>query len=110
VKGPVTVVCPPAEAAGYRLAGLAPRLAADGDEPAVVLRELLALPPGQRPTVLLVAERLEAALPPAARRELRRDPLLAVVPVPGPAAGRPAPEAFLLEILRQAIGYRVRLR
>ena len=110
MRGPVAVVCPPAEAAGYRLAGVAPHVAADGPEAAAAIRGLLARPAGERPSVLLVAERLEAALPSADRRELRRDPLLAVVTVPGPAGGRAAPEAFLLEILRQAIGYRVRLR
>lgn len=110
MKGPVAVVCPPAEAAGYWLAGLWPRVAVDGEEAAAAIHELLSLPAGERPAVLLVAERLEAALPAGDRRDLRRDPLLALVPVPGPAGGRAAPEAFLLEILRQAIGYRVRLR
>ena len=73
------------------------------------LREL-----GRQPDtgVLLVEERLHEALPVELRRRLARRPLPMVVPFPGPAwAERPeGAEAYVIELLRQVIGYRVRLR
>jgi vacuolar-type H+-ATPase subunit F/Vma7 len=48
----------------------------------------------------------------AARREVERRAVPIVVPVPAPEweAGRGAAEDIILELLRRAIGYRVRLR
>ena len=45
------------------------------------------------------------------RRALARRPLPMVVPFPIPrrALAAPAPDAFIAELLRQAIGYRVRI-
>ena len=62
--------------------------------------------------VLLVDERLHDALPPDLRRRLARRPLPMVVPFPGPAWAERAAgaEAYVIELLRQVIGYRVRLR
>jgi vacuolar-type H+-ATPase subunit F/Vma7 len=110
MKGTVGVICSPALASGFRLAGLAPHCAALGDDAVAALGRLLAAPAGVRPGVVLLEEGLAAALPPSLRRRLERDPALLVVPFPAARAdAAAAPDAFLLEILRQAIGYRVRL-
>jgi vacuolar-type H+-ATPase subunit F/Vma7 len=110
MKGTVEVICTPALVTGFRLAGLGPHPAEDGDAAGRVVEGLLAAPGGVPPAVLLVEESLGGALPAPLRRRLGRDPALVVVPFPSPrAALAAAPDAFLLEILRQAIGYRVRL-
>ena len=105
----VQVLCRAEAAPGFALAGLAPQPAATAAEGAQRLLELL-----DRPGVgvLLVEEPFYDALPEESRRLLGRRTLPMVVPFPAPAwAERAAgPEAYILEILRQAIGYRVRLR
>jgi vacuolar-type H+-ATPase subunit F/Vma7 len=61
--------------------------------------------------VVLVEEDLFEALPEELHRSLERQPLPIVVPFPGPTwVKRPPPEAYVVELLRRAIGYRVRLR
>lgn len=104
----VRVLCRPPIAAGFRLAGLAPLEAGDPVEGA---RRLSALLDDEETGVLLVEEDFHAALSDADRRELARRPLPLVVPFPGPrwAESAERPEAFIAELLRQAIGYRVRL-
>jgi vacuolar-type H+-ATPase subunit F/Vma7 len=60
--------------------------------------------------VVLIEEDLHAALPAPLRRELARRVLPLIVPFPAPRwAEMPEAEAFVAELLRQAIGYRVRL-
>jgi vacuolar-type H+-ATPase subunit F/Vma7 len=108
VKAQVRVLCRPAIAAGFRLAGLEPDEAPDSGAGA---RRLLALLDDASAAVLLVEEDFYAALPEPDRRSLARRPLPLVVPFPTPSWAPPAegPEAFIAELLRQAIGYRVRL-
>jgi vacuolar-type H+-ATPase subunit F/Vma7 len=62
--------------------------------------------------VILLEETIYSALSEPARQALDRCPLPMVIPFPAAAwaPGREAVEAYLVEILRQAIGYRVRLR
>ena len=61
--------------------------------------------------MLLIDERLHRGLPEEMRRELSRRPLPMIVPFPGPSwAEQRDPDAYVLELLRQAIGYRVRLK
>ncbi|HEU5169274.1 MAG TPA: V-type ATP synthase subunit F [Gemmatimonadales bacterium] len=104
----IRVLCHPAVAAGFRLAGLAPVEAADAAEGA---RRLAAMLAERDAGVILVEDDFHAALPDSMRRGLARRVLPMVVPFPGPAWAAPAagPEAFVAELLRQAIGYRVRL-
>lgn len=61
--------------------------------------------------VVLVEEPFYLALADAERRDLARRALPMVVPFPAPtwAPALEGPEAFITELLRQAIGYRVRL-
>jgi len=104
----VRVLCRPAIAAGFRLAGLRPDLAED---PAEGVGRLAALLENPEAGVVLVQEDFYSALPEAQRRTLSRRPLPLVVPFPAPAAtlGIRAPDTFIAELLRQAIGYRVRI-
>ena len=104
----VQVLCRPAIAAGFRLAGLRPDTATDAAEGARRLTAML-----QEPDVGVVLAQADflAALPESERRALARRPLPMVVPFPTPtwAPEEAAPEAFIAELLRRAIGYRVRL-
>jgi len=102
------VLCRPAVAAGFRLAGLAP---VETDTVADGIRRFRAMLDESGLGVILIEDAIHAALPDAMRRELSRRALPMVVPFPGPAwtAAPEGPEAFIAELLRQAIGYRVRL-
>ena len=105
----VRLVCRPETASGFALAGLA-AVEADADSAGVDrLRETLAEPEAG---VVLVENLLYDRLPDDARRRLGRIPLPLVVPFPGPAwlAPAEAAESYILELLRQVIGYRVRLK
>jgi vacuolar-type H+-ATPase subunit F/Vma7 len=110
VKAPVRAICRRESALGIALAGLAPIEAATGAEAAAALAGLARTP--ARGGVVLVEATLHDALPPAVRRQIRRDGAPILVPFPGPAPLPPgvAPEQELLEVLRRAIGYRVRLK
>lgn len=105
----VRIVCRPEIGAGFGLAGLPCVEAADARDAAEKIAGLLAAPDAG---VILVQEDDYASLPDETKRELGRRPLPMVVPFPVAAwAGRPeGAEAHIIEILRQAIGYRVRLR
>jgi len=104
----VRILCRPAIAAGFRLAGFDPDEAEDAGKGA---RRLVALLEQPDAGVVLVQEDFYAALPDTERRGLARRPLPLVVPFPAPSWAPVAegPEAFITELLRQAIGYRVRL-
>jgi vacuolar-type H+-ATPase subunit F/Vma7 len=61
--------------------------------------------------VVLVQQDFHDALPDDLRHHLQRHPLPMVVPFPGPArVAVPEAEGYIVELLRQVIGYRVRLR
>jgi vacuolar-type H+-ATPase subunit F/Vma7 len=103
------VVCRPEVAAGFALAGLRPIEAAAPDAGIAAVRDVLAEP---GVGVALVEDVFYDALPDDLRRQVGRRPLPLLVPFPGPAwVERPAAaEAYIVELLRQVIGYRVRLR
>jgi vacuolar-type H+-ATPase subunit F/Vma7 len=102
------VICPPALAAGFELAGLRVTRAADATAAAAELRRLLTDP---HAGVVLIDEGLYRALPHDLVTRLDRQALPVLAPIPAPAWDeRPAAESYILEILRQAIGYRVRPR
>jgi len=108
VRAPVHVVCRHEAALGVALAGVAPIEVATAADATRVLGELSRTAGG----IALVEAPLYDALSPAFVRQLRRDSAVIVMPFPGPAPLAPAagPEDELLEVLRRAIGYRVRLR
>ncbi|HUL01821.1 MAG TPA: V-type ATP synthase subunit F [Gemmatimonadales bacterium] len=103
------VVCRPEVAAGFALAGLRPTEVATPDAGAAAVRELLSQP---EVGVALVEDTCYDALPEELRRQVGRRPLPLLVPFPGPAwAARPdLAEAYIVDLLRQVIGYRVRLK
>ena len=103
------VLCGPETAAGFRLAGIRPLETTAPEEVATRLRELVRLPSSG---VVLLEQSAYERLPEDLRREVGRRPMPLVVPFPGPAwEERPADaEAYIVELLRQVIGYRVRLR
>jgi vacuolar-type H+-ATPase subunit F/Vma7 len=103
------VVCRPEVAAGFALAGLRPIEAAAPEAGIAAVRELLSQP---EVGVALVEDVFYDALPDDLRRQVGRRPLPLLVPFPGPAwAERPAAaEVYIVELLRQVIGYRVRLK
>lgn len=102
------VLCTPEVAPGFRLAGLEPIEAAPGAEGTARLSELRTRP---EVGVVLIEERLYDGLPEAELRALEREALPLVVPFPGPVWAPPSsPEEYVVELLRRAIGYRVKLR
>lgn len=104
----VRVLARPEIGTGFALAALTPVDAPTIEEGVERLRELLAEP---SVGVLLVEEGLYAALPDDLRRRLSRQPVPLLVPFPEPDWERTGeqPEAYIVELLRQVIGYRVRL-
>lgn len=105
----VRALAPPEVAAGLALAGLRSTEAATPDQGTARLKEMLAAPDVG---VVLIENGLYEGLPAELRRRISRRPLPMVVPFPGPTWQEAAsgPEAYIVELLRQVIGYRVRLR
>lgn len=102
------VVCHPASLEGFGLAGVHALAAGDATECALLLERLAAEP---EVGVVLVEDSLWRGLPDPLRERLERQAVPVIVPFPGPRReGAPAAEAELVEMLRRAIGYRVRLR
>ncbi len=104
----VRVLCRPALAAGFSLAGLDVVHAVDVAAAVAALRRLEA----ERDVgMVLVDDGLYRALPAELKARFDRQALPVVAPFPAPTwdAASEA-EAYVLEILRQAIGYRVRPR
>lgn len=109
MRAGIHVICRRETGLGVGLAGVAPITAATGGEAATALDALAREP--ARGGVVLIEQALYDALLPGTRRQLRREGLPIVMPFPGPQrVSGAAPEQELLEILRRAIGYRVRLR
>jgi vacuolar-type H+-ATPase subunit F/Vma7 len=104
----VRVVTRPPLAAGFELAGLAVERADDGHAAAdIVTRWADDADVG----VVLVDDELYRVLPSELLRRLDRQAMPVIASVPAPRWDeRSDAEAYILEILRQAIGYRVRPR
>ncbi|HEU5357752.1 MAG TPA: V-type ATP synthase subunit F [Gemmatimonadales bacterium] len=105
----VRILARPETAAGFRLAGLTPRVTeADAGELSASRAEMRTADAG----VILMDDRIFQRLPAEDRRRLGRRPLPIVVPFPTPEwrTEREAAEAYVLELLRQVVGYRVRLK
>lgn len=104
----VRVLARPEVGTGFALAALTPVDAPTIEEGLQRLRELLTKP---SVGVVLIGESLYAALPDDLRRRLSRQPVPLLVPFPEPDWERTgeAPEAYIVELLRQVIGYRVRI-
>lgn len=104
----VRVVTRPSLATGFELAGLAVEHANDGHAAAEVLTRWAGDPDV---AVVLVDDGLYTALPSDLLRRLDRQAVPVIASVPAPRWDeRSDAEAYILEILRQAVGYRVRPR
>jgi len=104
----VHIVTRPELSAGFRLAGLPVTEAADAAAAAALLRRLAIDPDAG---IVLVDGALYDGLPRELTARIERQALPVVAPVPAPNWSEAAEaEAYVLEILRQAIGYRVRPR
>lgn len=105
----VLALCHPDVATGLRLAGV-PVFEADGSADAA--EQLRGMRHQSDLGVILIQDRLYDELPDDVRHEFAKQPLPMLVPFPGPIwEDRPeSAEAYIVELLRQVVGYRVRLR
>lgn len=103
----VRILCDPAVAPGFEIASLRPRVA-DVDGAEAALEEMSKEP--KTGVILVQSDLYEAAAGPTLKR-IERQALPVLLPFPGPRwKARPSPEEYVVELLRRAIGYRVRLR
>lgn len=101
----VAIICRPELVGAFGLAGLAAEAAEDSTE---VTRQVLRHRDAGTSFVLIQQELLDA-LPQRTRHAWEHRALPAIVPFPGPTWRREAPaEHYIIEILRQAVGYRVK--
>jgi vacuolar-type H+-ATPase subunit F/Vma7 len=109
VNARLRAICTHETALGMALSGLAPVEAQTGVEAARILDSFATMP--ARGGVVFIEAVLYDALPSAMRRRIQRDGLPILMPFPSPAMGRALlPEQELLDVLRRAVGYRMRLR
>jgi len=105
----VRVACSPAVTAGFALAGIR---TAEVVEPAGGGTTVLELADMPGVGIILVEDRVHDALSLEIRRGLAKRAVPMVIPFPGPVWAEQAegPDGYIVDLLRQAIGYRVRLR
>ena len=100
------VITGPGSSAGFALAGVEVTPAADAQAAARKLEEL-----DPRFGVVLIDQRLYGDLPEELRRRLNRAAEPVVIPVPGPDwTEESSAHEYVVDILRRAIGYRVKLQ
>ena len=106
--GVVRVVAGPAVSPGFALAGVAVEPDPVGGDVGATLARAAAR---EGTALVLVEERLFETLPAEVRRRWEKSLVPVVVPFPSPVAeaGR-LPADRVVELIRRAIGYRVRLR
>ncbi len=104
----VAVITRPGLGAGFGLAGVSVVEAADGKSAATLI---MGLDAESELGVVIVDDTLYSDFPEDFHRLMRRKPLPVLVPVPGPNwEEESTAREYIVEILRRAIGYRVRLR
>jgi vacuolar-type H+-ATPase subunit F/Vma7 len=105
----VRVLASTATSAGYRLAGLTVDEVGNAGDAG----ERLATAAADADVgIILVEQRLLDRVPPAVRRAVDRRALPIIVPIPAPnwTHAKSDAESYIVELLRRAIGYRVRLQ
>lgn len=108
MSGVIRVIAGPVTAPGFALAGVAAETVPPGADAAAALVRAAGL---GGTSVVLVEERLYDALPAETRRRWERSVTPVVVPFPSPVPEEErAPAERIVELIRRAIGYRVRLR
>lgn len=104
----VRVVCRHETAPGFALAGLVADEAQDGPAAALALKRLTS---DREVGLVLIEDRLHREISPELLARLDRQGMPIVAPFPSPRWDRQGlAEEYVLEILRRAIGYRVRPR
>lgn len=104
----LVVISSPGLSTGFSLAGVHVIQAADGQAAG---RELERLVNEATSGVVIIDEPLYRDLPEELRSGLSRVVAPVVIPVPGPAwTAESTAHEYIVEILRRAIGYRVRLQ
>jgi vacuolar-type H+-ATPase subunit F/Vma7 len=104
----LVVIASPGLSAGFGLAGVPVFEAADGTHAAAQIERLAA---EGSAGVVIIDEPLYRDLPEELLRSLRRSALPVVIPVPGPDwTTESTAHEYIVEILRRAIGYRVKLQ
>ena len=104
----LVVIASPGLGTGFSLAGVHVIEAADGQSAS---RELERLTDEASAGVVIIDEPLYRELPEEQRRGLTRTSKPVVIPVPGPDwTEESTAHEYIVEILRRAIGYRVRLQ
>jgi vacuolar-type H+-ATPase subunit F/Vma7 len=102
------VITRPSLSAGFELTGLTVERANDGHEAAAVVTRWTG---DAEVGIVLIDDELYRALPSDLLQRLDRQAVPLIAPVPAPRWDeRSEAEMYILEILRQAIGYRVRPR
>lgn len=104
--GRLIVVTVEEEVPGYRMAGVTAEAASSPEEALRIVREIAETGEG---ALVAMGESLLAALEPAARRSLEEsmDPVVVSVPS-GASLGASDRRARLSEVLRRAVGFRIR--
>lgn len=104
----LVVIASPGLSAGFALAGVPVFEARDGADAAEQIEQLV---DDQSAGVVVIDEPLYRDIPEEIRRDLDRSALPVVIPVPGPDWTKEATaHEYIVEILRRAIGYRVKLQ
>ena len=104
----LVVIAGPGLSTGFSLAGVRVLEATDGAHAAERLEKLVE---EDRSGVVIIEESLHEGLPEETSRTLRRAAFPVVIPVPGPKwTAESSAHEYIVEILRRAIGYRVRLQ
>ena len=104
----LVVISSPGLSAGFALAGIPVFEARDGADAA---RQIDHAVDAMNAGVIIIDEPLYEDLSDEVRRDLRRAPLPVVIPVPGPDwMTETSAHEYIVEILRRAIGYRVKLQ
>jgi vacuolar-type H+-ATPase subunit F/Vma7 len=105
----VRILATPLVAVGFGLTGLPVTAALDPTDAEEICRSWLDDPAAG---IVLLEETMHDSLPDEIRKRLARRPLPLVVPFPGPEpeAAPESADAYIVELLRQVIGYRVKIR
>jgi len=104
----LVVIATPGLSAGFALAGIPVFEASDGADAA---RQIQYAVDDAKAGVIIIDEPLYREVSEDLRRTLERSTLPVVIPVPGPDwTAEASAHEYIVEILRRAIGYRVRLQ
>ena len=104
----LVVIANPGLSTGFALAGVRVFDASSGQDAASVIAKLQE---ELEDRVIIIEQPLYDEIPEDARRNFERSPLPVVIPVPAPDwTTESTAHEYIVDILRRAIGYRVRLQ